>query len=249
MTTGLPALTTKEKEALRLLGQGHDAKSIARHLGLSVHTIHERLRDARRKLGTSSSREAARLLRDREAEGPENHGDTDLGASPSVGLVQPDLHQPKGRAPRPLFSWQTGAFTMSTILAVFALATLSAPTATPAADPQAAAAAESAPVTAARQFLALVDANDWDGSWNAVGQAMKVLNTRAVWTDVSNKVRAQFGAPISRALISAEFAPAPPAGYWVVKFRARYANKADATEILSLADEGGYWRVVGITIE
>jgi hypothetical protein len=78
---------------------------------------------------------------------------------------------------------------------------------------------------------------------------MKVLNTRAVWTDVSNKVRAQFGAPISRALVSAEFAPAPPAGYWVVKFRARYANKADATEILSLADEGGNWRVVGITIE
>jgi hypothetical protein len=138
---------------------------------------------------------------------------------------------------------------MSTVLAVFALVTLSAPTATPAADPQAAAAAESAPVTAARQFLALVDANDWDGSWNAVGQAMKVLNTRAVWTDVSNKVRAQFGAPISRALVSAEFAPAPPAGYWVVKFRARYANKADATEILSLADEGGNWRVVGITIE
>ncbi len=249
MTIGLPALTTKEKEALRLLGQGHDAKSIARLLGLSVHTIHERLRDARRKLGTSSSREAARLLRDLEAEGPENLGDKDLGASPSFGLVQPDLRQPKGRIPRPLFSWQTGAVTMSTVLAVFALVTLSAPTATPAADPQAAAAAESAPVTAARQFLALVDANDWDGSWNAVGQAMKVLNTRAVWTEVSNKVRAQFGAPVSRALVSAEFAPAPPAGYWVVKFRARYANKADATEILSLADEGGNWRVVGITIE
>jgi hypothetical protein len=136
---------------------------------------------------------------------------------------------------------------MSVTLAVFALATLSAPAAEPPAP--AAAAAENAPVTAARQFLALVDANDWDGSWNAVGQSMKVLNTRAVWTEVSNKVRAQYGSPISRALVSAEFAPAPPAGYWVVKFRARYANKADATEILSLADEGGNWRVVGITIE
>lgn len=247
MTTGLPALTTKEKEALRLLGQGHDAKSIARHLGLSVHTIHERLRDARRKLGTSSSREAARLLRDREAEGPENLGDTDLGAAMPAEPAQSVPRQPKGRTPWPLFGWQTGAVAMSFTLAVFALATLSAPAAELPAP--AAATAESAPVTAARQFLALVDANDWDGSWNAVGQSMKVLNTRAVWTEVSNKVRAQFGAPISRALVSAEFAPAPPAGYWVIKFRARYANKADATEILSLADEGGSWRVVGITIE
>lgn len=249
MTIGLPALTAKEKEALRLLGQGHDAKSIARLLRLSVHTIHERLRDARRKLGTSSSREAARLLRDREFEGPENLGDMDLGAATPAEPAQSVPRQAQGRTPWPLFGWQTGAFAMSTVLAVFALVSLSAPTATPAAEPPAVAAAESAPVTAARQFLTLVDANDWNGSWNAVGQSMKVLNTKAIWTEVSNKVRVQFGAPISRALVSAEFAPAPPAGYWVVKFRARYAKKADATEILSLADEGGNWRVVGITIE
>jgi DNA-binding CsgD family transcriptional regulator len=247
MTTGLHALTAKEKEALRLLGKGHDAKSIARHLGLSVHTIHERLRDARRKLGTSSSREAARLLRDLEADGPENIGDMDLGAATLAAPAQSLPRQPQGRSPWPLVGWQAGAFAMSVTLALIALATLSAPAAE--APAPAAATAEAAPVTAARQFLAMVDANDWDGSWNAVGQSMKALNTRAVWTEVSTKVRAQFGAPISRALISTEFAPAPPNGYWVVKFRARYANKADATEILSLADEGGNWRVVGITIE
>ena len=55
------ALTEKEKQTLRLMVRGHDAKSIARSLGLSVHTINERLRDARRKLAVSSSREAARM--------------------------------------------------------------------------------------------------------------------------------------------------------------------------------------------
>lgn len=55
-------LSAREKEALRLLLVGHDAKSIANTLGLSVHTINDRLRDARRKLGVSSSREAARRL-------------------------------------------------------------------------------------------------------------------------------------------------------------------------------------------
>ncbi|MCH3124608.1 helix-turn-helix transcriptional regulator, partial [Listeria monocytogenes] len=60
------ALTEKEKQTLRLIVRGHDAKSVARSLGLSVHTINERLRDARRKMAVSSSREAARLLLDAE---------------------------------------------------------------------------------------------------------------------------------------------------------------------------------------
>ncbi|RZM06204.1 MAG: LuxR family transcriptional regulator, partial [Sphingomonas sp.] len=64
---GVPALTEREKQTLRLIVRGHDAKSVARSLGLSVHTINERLRDARRKLSVSSSREAARLLMDAEA--------------------------------------------------------------------------------------------------------------------------------------------------------------------------------------
>jgi DNA-binding CsgD family transcriptional regulator len=53
------ALTEREKQTLRLIVRGHDAKSIARSLDLSVHTINERLRDARRKMAVSSSREAA----------------------------------------------------------------------------------------------------------------------------------------------------------------------------------------------
>ena len=79
MTQGLHALTEKEKQTLRLLVSGYDAKSMARHLGLSVHTINERLRDARRKLAVSSSREAARQLREVEAQDPELFGDMTFG--------------------------------------------------------------------------------------------------------------------------------------------------------------------------
>jgi DNA-binding CsgD family transcriptional regulator len=74
---GIDRLTAREKETLRLLFAGHDAKSIARHLSLSVHTVNERLRDARRKLNVSSSREAARLLAERE--GPNSLGDNRIG--------------------------------------------------------------------------------------------------------------------------------------------------------------------------
>ena len=66
MVDGVEALTDKEKDALRLLLAGHDAKSSARELDLSHHTINDRLRSARRKLGVNTSREAARLLGEAE---------------------------------------------------------------------------------------------------------------------------------------------------------------------------------------
>ncbi|WP_313538783.1 helix-turn-helix transcriptional regulator [Sphingomonas sp.] len=68
------ALTKGEKTTLRLLLAGHDAKLIARELGLSVHTVNERLRDARRKLGVASSREAARRLAESDAADPQSLG-------------------------------------------------------------------------------------------------------------------------------------------------------------------------------
>lgn len=70
MPTGYEALSEKERETLRLLLGVHDARSICRHLGLLVNTIHERLREARRKTGTASSCEAARLLHEIEGAHP-----------------------------------------------------------------------------------------------------------------------------------------------------------------------------------
>ena len=55
-------LTTKEAAVLARLGRGHDAKSAARDLSISHHTVYERLRRAREKLGAANSREAARLF-------------------------------------------------------------------------------------------------------------------------------------------------------------------------------------------
>ena len=88
MNDGFQALTEREKETLRLLLGGHDAKSIARELGLSVHTINERLREARRKIGVSSSREAARLLGEAEQRTPNSLGDNDFGVAGAPAVVR-----------------------------------------------------------------------------------------------------------------------------------------------------------------
>ena len=250
--TGLQALTEKEKETLRLLVDGHDAKSMARHLGLSVHTINERLRDARRKMSVSSSREAARQLREIERQDPQILADRGLGAAAAAADME-ELRVPAGtRRMSHRFGWIAGGIFMSISLALYALASLSGTTGAPAApkpEAPAAPAAETAAVQAARQWLALTDKSDWNGSWNATGQAFKSLNTSERWAEVSEAVRTPLGAVVSREIISEEFVPAPPYGYQMVKFRTDYANKAGAIETLSLVREGDAWRVVGCTIE
>ncbi len=79
LTDRVASLSERERAVLRLLLAGHDAKSAANALGLSVHTVNERLRESRRKLGVSSSREAARLLRASGAGDPKFLGDKDIG--------------------------------------------------------------------------------------------------------------------------------------------------------------------------
>ena len=93
MASGYETLTGKEKEVLRLILQGHDAKSMAGELELSVHTINERLRNARRKLAVTSSKEAARLVFEAEGEAPEFLGHKRMGD------VASDDHGDAGQQP------------------------------------------------------------------------------------------------------------------------------------------------------
>lgn len=68
MSVAVPAnrsfdtLTERELLILSMLASGHTAKTIAAELGCSEASINERLRDARRKTGATSSRALARLL-------------------------------------------------------------------------------------------------------------------------------------------------------------------------------------------
>lgn len=68
----IDTLSEKEREALRLLLAGHDAKSSARKLGVSHHAVHDRLRRARVKLGTTGSRQAAFLFSEWEKPTPDS---------------------------------------------------------------------------------------------------------------------------------------------------------------------------------
>ena len=253
MAAGYETLTEKEKEALRLLVSGYDAKTTATQLGLSVHTINERLRDARRKMSVSSSREAARLVRDIEQERPEFLGDKSLGnaalTQPMPSPTDPDAGINKWWR----ITWVIGGIFMSITLALLAYGSFFDGAETPAAPSPIAAAStnpsETAPVKATRQWLAFVDAGNWQNSWQSTGKSFRKLNTVEQWTSASLKVRTPLGAVVSRQLVSETNVPTPPDGNIVVKFRTSFVGKADALETLALAREDGTWKVVGYFIE
>jgi DNA-binding CsgD family transcriptional regulator len=118
----LSRLNNAERGVLRLLAEGHTAKSIATELETTPAAINERLREARRKTGVGSSRELARLLKAQE----NRHEQIGVGreSSPGAGSLPTDAE------PRRL---QTGVFTMIALflaMAVGAAALMPQPPAT-----------------------------------------------------------------------------------------------------------------------
>ena len=246
MAPRLQSLTEKEKQTLRLLVVGYDAKSMARHLGLSIHTINERLRDARRKMAVSSSREAARQLRDAECPAPNLLADKHLGDAAKIGPAHNGASTPD-RTPRRRWVWAIGGTIMlAFVFAVFALS--SGPAAAPVTATASVAVTESDASQAARHWLELGDAGRWDDGYRATAASFQTLNTSAKWTEVSQAVRAPLGALKSRVLISADDVPSQQ-GYQMVKFRSSFANKPAATETVSLVREVGGWKVAGIYLD
>ena len=252
MATGYQDLTEKEKQTLRLMVRGHDAKSVARHLGLSVHTINERLRDARRKMGVSSSREAARLLLESEGDAPNFLSDIPIGdASPLSGMGHGDRNLPT----RPRLAIIAGGTIM--LLAVAASTTVfdvqmgdgPALAAGQAAQPARAAPAAPEVANSALRWLALVDGQQWQASWSETSSAFRQRNTLKVWEDASRGAQVTLGRVVKRSFGSQQHVPAPPHGYQMVQFRTSFENKTDATETLSLVEEGTQWRVVGYIID
>lgn len=255
MGQGYQALTEKEKQTLRLILHGHDAKSLARHLGLSVHTVNERLRDARRKLEVSSSRAAARLLLEREGRTPELFGDSTLGdAAPGNGVEGMAAADAPGRTRNRLAWVIAGAVIMSLILGMLALTSLtngSVPSAeaSPSAAPAQPGAHQTEVAGVARSWLELGDESRWEDGWRATAASFRRANTAERWAQVAARVRGPLGALRSRTLLSQDSVPAPPAGVEVVKFRTDFANKAGAVETVSLVREDGAWKVVGIYLD
>jgi DNA-binding CsgD family transcriptional regulator len=261
MDKDIAALSERERETLRLLLGGHDAKSIARDLGLSVHTVNERLRDARRKLGVSSSREAARRLAQAEQSAPQSLVDKDFGVAatdPIATGVRPPQHR-QGRGVS--LAWLAGGMLiMSLIIAAVALSFVFQGSGTSQAQPTpqriatttSSNAADSAAAPAALQWLALIDAQRWAESWRGSGSLARAQVGEAQWTAQLQPVRQPLGSVSSRTLqkvTKADSLPGAPAGtYELLEFRTDFAQKSGAVETVVMTREASGWKPVGYFI-
>lgn len=278
MSAEYPSLTEREKETLRLLLAGHEAKSIARELDLSVHTVNDRLRNARAKLGVNSSREAARRLAEIEGDpqfsgapefsahtpqaAPESLAHNAFGVESANGEQAQEDQSTTGRKKgHPLMWLSGGMIIMSLIIAAIALLSITGPTGAPAGNAaqsapvqmQAAAETEGASAVAARGWLALVDSSQWEQSWETAGTMFKSQLTAAQWTETVQPVRQPLGALVSRQLASTNLTdslPGVPKGeYAVLQFRTDFTDMKDTVETVTLVKEASGWAVVGYFIK
>ncbi len=251
-------LSEREKETLRLLLNGHDAKSIALALGLSVHTVNERLREARRKLGVGSSREAARLLAQAEGQGPNFLGDKQLGVAAVEARGGEQDASDKRRRGGSALAWLSGGMAiMFAIIAAVAITMAShgdgaRPAATPIAVSASASSSDQAGTDSAKAWAELLDGRRWAESWKSSGSLFQAQLTEAGWTATIQPLRQQLG-PVSarsfKSVSSAASLPGAPDGeYKIVQFATVFANKPDAVETVVLVHEGSAWKVDGYFI-
>ncbi|MBO9559664.1 MAG: DUF4019 domain-containing protein [Caulobacter sp.] len=262
-------LSEREKETLRLLLHGHDAKSIAAALGLSVHTVNERLREARRKLGVGSSREAARLLGQAEGRDPNflgpNFSDPNSSEDKQIGVVGAMARGGEHGASVPrrpggsTLAWFLGGIAiMFAIVAAAAIAMVlhgdgkERPPATPVVLQASSSASDQAGAASAEAWAKLLDGQHWADSWKTSGTIFRSKLTEADWTATIQPLRKQLGAVSSRTLKSVSSAtslPGVPDGeYKIIQFATVFANKPDAVETIVLTHEGTAWKVDGYFI-
>lgn len=254
-------LTDKEKEALRLLLAGHDAKSSAIELDISVHTVNDRLRNARRKLGVSSSREAARILGDAEGATPQYTAHASFGIPISGAETDnADLTNQQPRGPFGLTWFAGGMLIMSVLIAAAIVGvvylgdggtTASHPPAQAGSETAAKASADD-PVALGRaeEFLKYVDAGDWQGSWEAAGAYFQSQASAEEWASVVDPVRTPLGKVVERRLATVQRAStvpgAPEGDYQFLQFQTEFTGREGIvveTVVMLWGQDG--WKVVG----
>lgn len=228
----IEALSEKEREALRLLLAGYDAKSSAKKLGVSHHAIHDRLRRAREKLGTTGSRQAALLLSEAERSTPNPIVHETFGGEATA----PSAEDPSSaNLERPGSSWwqgrSKGLIIMSVSILIVAAtiaitspgdrprenaaiaeastvgseAIITVPTETATTDHpvQTLAPTQARSGSAARAFMVLVDSGDAAASYEAAAPSFRDAHSFDLWR-LGVAIRASDGGAQRRALVGVQ---------------------------------------------
>ena len=113
---------------------------------------------------------------------------------------------------------------------------------------------EKAAVTAAEQWLLLVDEGKYDQSWREAAEYFKNAVSQDKWHQSLQAVRSPMGKLISRKVKTQVYKTslpgAPDGEYVVIQFETSFKNKKAAVETVTpMMDEDGVWRVSGYYIK
>ena len=122
------------------------------------------------------------------------------------------------------------------------------------AAPSAEEAAQAAAREGAQTWLALVDAGQFEASWDAAANLFKSSVTKEQWSASLKGAREPLGAVSSRQLQGSEYKTslpnAPEGKYVVVYYDSAFAQKAPAKESVTLIEEpDASWKVAGYFIQ
>ena len=248
MSARIDRLTDKEKEALRLIVRGHDTKSAASALDLSVHAINDRLRSARRKLETTSSKEAARLLLKAETETPEKFVHESPGDAAGPIPSEDNSAAPSG-LPR---KRKIGGFVaMLLVAATLALGWAAAPETRAPAEPQSAkpsAAVLDALEPQARTWLAHIDGQEWQAGHAASATSLQEFIAPGEFGRAMARLRAPLGRIVERRFDSFGSLSLGPSTYRLVHFETDFADRRKVRETVIFGAENGAAKVSGYWI-
>ena len=112
---------------------------------------------------------------------------------------------------------------------------------------------EDAAQTAAESWLKLVDAGNYEASWDQAAKLFKGGVTKEQWKQAAAGVRTPLGKVVSRKLKAREYTEklpgAPDGKYVVIQFDTVFEKKAAAVETVTpMVDPDGVWRVSGYFI-
>jgi hypothetical protein len=113
---------------------------------------------------------------------------------------------------------------------------------------------EAAALRAARSWLSLVDAGNYEASWRSAARYFKSAVTQEQWRQAMTGVRQPLGRVLSRDLKGKTYATslpgAPDGQYVVIQFNTSFQKKRAAVETITpMLEADGRWSVAGYFIK
>jgi hypothetical protein len=114
--------------------------------------------------------------------------------------------------------------------------------------------AEKDAIVTAKSWLALIDLQEYDKSWDEAAEIFQKALPKEQWVSTIENVKLNFGKAIKRELISATYKTtlpgAPDGKYVIIQFKTKFEKKESAVETITpMQGNDGEWRVSGYFIK